>query len=164
MADFYKMDPAAWDFGTSGLSLEEEAAYLRIVNAIHKHRAPVPNHDHVLAGLFRSSTRKARSLILALVEAGKIMIEDGKIFASDDFEPCGPETRTAIPARVKDQVAARDGLTCRYCGSCNGPLEYDHVFPWSRGGQHTLDNLVVACRPCNRAKRDRTPEEMGWSL
>ena len=33
---FYKMDPGAWDFGTAELSLEEEAAYLRIVNAIHK--------------------------------------------------------------------------------------------------------------------------------
>lgn len=80
MSDFYKMDPAAWDFGTAELSLEEEAAYLRIVNAIHKHRGPVPNNDRVLAGLFRSSTRKARSLVDALMQAGKVTIEDGKIW------------------------------------------------------------------------------------
>jgi uncharacterized protein YdaU (DUF1376 family) len=80
MSSFYKMDPAAWDFGTANLTLEEEAAYLRIVNAIHKHDAPVPDNDRVLAGLFRSSTRKARALIDALVAAGKVTIEDGKIW------------------------------------------------------------------------------------
>ena len=80
MSSFYKMDPAAWDFGTSELSLEEEAAYLRIINAIHKHDAPVPNVDRVLAGLFRCSTRKARGLVDALMKAGKITIEDGKIW------------------------------------------------------------------------------------
>lgn len=79
MSDFYKMDPAAWDFGTADLSLEEEAAYLRIVNAIHKHRGPVPNNDRVVAGLFRVSTRKARSLVDALVAAGKLTIEGGFI-------------------------------------------------------------------------------------
>lgn len=79
MSDFYKFDPAAWDFGTANLSLEEEAAYLRIVNAIHKHRGPVPDNDRVLSGLFRSSTRKARSLVEALKNAGKIKIEDGFI-------------------------------------------------------------------------------------
>lgn len=80
MSGFYKMDPAAWDFGTADLSLEEEAAYLRIVNAIHKHDGPVPNNDRVLAGLFRSSTRKARALVDALVKAGKVFIEEGKIW------------------------------------------------------------------------------------
>jgi len=74
------MDPSAWDFGTADLSLEEEAAYLRIVNAIHKHEAPVPDNDRVIAGLFRTSTRKARTLVQALVKAGKLTIEDGKIW------------------------------------------------------------------------------------
>lgn len=79
MSSFYKMDPSAWDFGTAGLSLEEEAAYLRIVNAIHKHDHPVPNNDRVLAGMFRCSTRKARALVNGLIEAGKVRIEGGHI-------------------------------------------------------------------------------------
>ena len=79
MSSFYKMDPAAWDFGTTNLSLEEEAAYLRIVNAIHKHDQPLPDNDRVLAGMFRCSTRKARALVAALVAAGKIQNVDGKI-------------------------------------------------------------------------------------
>lgn len=80
MSDFYRMDPGAWDFGTASLSLEEEAAYLRIVNAIHKHKGQVPDQDRVLAGLFRVSTRKARALVKALQDAGKVTIEDGLIW------------------------------------------------------------------------------------
>ncbi|MFN4062298.1 MAG: DUF1376 domain-containing protein [Paracoccus hibiscisoli] len=79
MSSFYKMDPAAWDFGTTDLTLEQEAAYLRIINAIHKHDQPVPNNDRVLSGMFRCSTRKARALLDALIEAGKLRVEDGKI-------------------------------------------------------------------------------------
>ena len=79
MSSYYKMDPADWDFGTASLSLEEEAAYLRIINAIHKHDQPVPDNDRVLAGMFRCSTRKARALLNALIEAGKVRIEDGRI-------------------------------------------------------------------------------------
>jgi uncharacterized protein YdaU (DUF1376 family) len=75
MADFYKMDPALWDVRTSNLTLDQEAAYLRIVNAIHKHKSPVPNNDRVLAGMFRVSTRKARALVNSLIDAGKISIE-----------------------------------------------------------------------------------------
>lgn len=80
MSGFYKMDPAAWDYGTHALSLEEEAAYLRIVNAIHIHHGPVPNSDRVLAGMFRCSTRKARQLVGALARAEKVTIEDGHIW------------------------------------------------------------------------------------
>lgn len=79
MSAFYKMDPSAWDVGTTSLTLEQEAAYLRIVNAIHKHDQPVPNNDRVLAGMFRCSTRKARSLVDALIRAGKVRIEGGSI-------------------------------------------------------------------------------------
>jgi hypothetical protein len=60
---------------------------------------------------------------------------------------------------LRQQVFARDDYTCRYCGQRGGVLECDHVFPVSKGGGHELDNLVTACRPCNRAKRDKTPEE-----
>ncbi len=80
MADFYKMDPADWDNGTARLTLEEEAAYLRIVNSIHKHKGPVPDVDRVLAGMFRPSTRKARSLIAGLIEAGKVTVAGGAIW------------------------------------------------------------------------------------
>ncbi len=59
-------------------------------------------------------------------------------------------------------VFARDAGACQYCGR---PAEnLDHVLPRSRGGTHTWENVVAACRPCNTRKGDRTPEEAGMDL
>jgi len=48
---------------------------------------------------------------------------------------------------------------CHYCKRTDLPLTQDHVLPLSRGGPHTKDNVVPACRPCNSSKKDKTPAE-----
>lgn len=40
---------------------------------------------------------------------------------------------------------------CAYCGE-SGPLTMDHVVPISRGGRHSIGNVVPACGPCNFGK------------
>jgi 5-methylcytosine-specific restriction endonuclease McrA len=59
-------------------------------------------------------------------------------------------------------VFARDDYRCQYCGAHADSI--DHVTPRSRGGQHEWENVAAACRPCNLAKRDRTPDEAGMRL
>lgn len=81
MANFYKMDPAVWDAKTATLSLEEEAACLRICNANYKAERGCPDHPPMLAGMFRCSTRKARSLVQSLVEKGKIERRDDGLWS-----------------------------------------------------------------------------------
>ena len=41
---------------------------------------------------------------------------------------------------------------CCYCGS-QLDLTLDHLIPQFRGGEHSADNLVVACRSCNSSKK-----------
>lgn len=87
MARFYKMDPILWDHATVDLSLEEEAAYLRVCNAIYKAEKGCPMNDRVLAGMFRTSTRKARSIVDALLSKGKLFTRDGQLWNERaDFE------------------------------------------------------------------------------
>jgi hypothetical protein len=62
-------------------------------------------------------------------------------------------------ARLRSSVFERDNYTCQYCGQRGGKLECDHVVPVSRGGGNDEDNLATACLPCNRSKRNKTPEE-----
>lgn len=73
--------------------------------------------------------------------------------------------RVPYHARVPLTRAAlmhRDRNRCAYCG---GKAEtIDHVVPRSRGGRHTWDNVVAACRPCNVRKRDRLLEETSMRL
>jgi 5-methylcytosine-specific restriction endonuclease McrA len=59
-------------------------------------------------------------------------------------------------------VFARDGHRCQYCGASAESI--DHVVPRSRGGEHTWDNVVAACRPCNVHKRDRLLHETSMRL
>lgn len=59
-------------------------------------------------------------------------------------------------------VFARDDHECQYCG---GPAEsLDHVIPRAKGGAHTWENVVAACRPCNVRKRDRLLHETAMTL
>jgi len=67
--------------------------------------------------------------------------------------------RVAVNRRT---VFARDGGKCQYCGASAENL--DHVIPRSKGGPHTWENVVAACRPCNTRKEDRLPHEAGMVL
>ena len=67
--------------------------------------------------------------------------------------------RVAVNRRT---VFARDASTCQYCGASAENL--DHVIPRSKGGPHTWENVVAACRPCNTRKEDRLPHEAGMVL
>jgi 5-methylcytosine-specific restriction endonuclease McrA len=86
--------------------------------------------------------------------------------------------KAAIPGWVKREVVERAGAqpghttpaACFYCGSQGSiwwpltytgrvgshmvtrGLEFDHVHPESLGGATTPENIVLACRPCNRGK------------
>ena len=59
-----------------------------------------------------------------------------------------------IPQVIKDQVWKRDRGACVKCGSKKS-LEFDHIYPFSKGGQHRLSNLQLLCKSCNRKKSAR---------
>ena len=59
-------------------------------------------------------------------------------------------------------LAAWD-FRCAYCGM-RQPLTQDHVTPLSKGGSHTLDNIVPACALCNGSKGVRDVADFMWEL
>lgn len=66
-----------------------------------------------------------------------------------------------VRARDWRKLVARHDGRCAYC-SKRAPLTKDHVVPISRGGRHTIGNLLPACRSCNSRKHNRTLTE--WRL
>lgn len=50
------------------------------------------------------------------------------------------------------------GGSCAYCGS-KVLIEIDHRIPLTRGGSNLIDNILPACRRCNRRKHQKTEEE-----
>lgn len=65
---------------------------------------------------------------------------------------------------TKLELFNRDQYTCQYCGRQTKELTLDHVIPRRRGGEHTWENVVSACKVCNRRKGGRTPQEAGMKL
>lgn len=70
------------------------------------------------------------------------------------------------PSFSRRNLIRRDRHQCQYCGLRPGmhELSIDHVMPRSRGGRSTWENCVLACRRCNRKKRNRTPNQAGMML
>ena len=116
------------------------------------------------------STRRA--LLLVLEGKAEMMSATGRVFRAARITVDEPSVvrlvyfvKVAFQARValnRRAVFARDGHRCQYCGASAENI--DHVVPRSRGGSHSWDNVVAACRPCNTAKRDRMLDESGMKL
>ncbi len=65
---------------------------------------------------------------------------------------------------TKLEVFNRDRYTCQYCGRQTKELTLDHIIPRRRDGEHNWENVVSACKVCNRRKGGRTPKEAGMKL
>ncbi|ATS93083.1 HNH endonuclease [Gordonia phage Patio] len=51
---------------------------------------------------------------------------------------------------------------CFYCGERSSKLTVEHIIPLSRGGRHSIGNIVPACPTCNYQKQNRTVME--WRI
>lgn len=103
-----------------------------------------------------------RAIVLVLKERAEVVARNGVVFHSEKLAMAVPTVirltryvgvpfRSSVPL-TRRSVFVRDGHRCQYC---NGPAEnLDHVTPRSRGGSHTWDNVVAACRSCNTRKKD----------
>jgi hypothetical protein len=70
--------------------------------------------------------------------------------------------RRLFTAVERFNVFERDEFRCVYCGKSvidgvclSVAFHVDHVYPHSRGGSDSQDNLVTACSDCNIGKGDR---------
>lgn len=72
-----------------------------------------------------------------------------------------PKAPRKIGKRLREIFAAENGK-CHYCKTdleLTGTWEVDHKMPRALGGGNERVNLVAACMPCNRAKKDKTDVE-----
>lgn len=60
---------------------------------------------------------------------------------------------------VREYLLEKFGRACAYCGDKDTPLNIDHIHPKARGGTNRINNLVVACVPCNQKKDVRDIRE-----
>jgi 5-methylcytosine-specific restriction endonuclease McrA len=89
-----------------------------------------------------------------------------RIRAKFFVSPGGEITLKAKPvgAKLRKAIYERDGKVCRFCGTevryfntgfkrlALPHAEIDHIFPRSRGGETTPENLQLLCNTCNSQK------------
>jgi len=113
-----------------------------------------------------------RAVVLVLKEKAEVVVSNGLVFHAETFQMEAPSVVrlryfVKVPFRAqapltRRAVFARDDWKCQYCAS---PAEnLDHVMPRSKGGEHTWENVVAACRRCNSKKENRMAEDAGLRL
>ncbi|PRY51340.1 5-methylcytosine-specific restriction endonuclease McrA [Geodermatophilus tzadiensis] len=142
-------------------------------------RLPVPSSGTTSATLLLNATYEPlcvvssrRAIVLVLADKAVPVDAAAEVVHAERVSLAVPVVvrltryvRVPYPAQVplsRRAVFTRDGQTCVYCGG--SATSIDHVVPRSRGGTHTWDNVVAACRRCNHTKADRSLAELGWKL
>ena len=70
-------------------------------------------------------------------------------------------TNRNINLRLRFLVMKRDNFKCCICGASPAKdpsveVHIDHILPWSKGGETTIDNLQTLCSKCNLGKSNLT--------
>lgn len=142
MGNWYKMNPVDWNDGTEDLTLEQEAAYLRICHAIYITERPIRENWFVLAGLLRCSDRKAKRLVSELVDAGKLVVVDGLI----------------SNRRAMDEVSTRRGLSVdRSSAGRRGGIESGKSR--AKALKNNDSDEAIASSKTNQIREDKIREE-----
>lgn len=54
---------------------------------------------------------------------------------------------------------------CYWCNcELNGKYHIDHYIPLSKGGEHSIENIVISCPKCNLSKNAKNPYEYANSI
>ncbi len=163
-APAFQFHPGDWDRDTKVLSLAEKGVYfgllclLRPKGSFHRNMGyPIAAWARLLGG----AEEEVWPLLFSLTARNLCTIHFGH--NSDRFcivlnSPYA--ARFPLPSNwhaLRKEILQRDNFLCRYCGNLANSV--DHIKPRSRGGYHTKDNLVAACRACNSRKKNHTLEE-----
>ena len=75
-------------------------------------------------------------------------------------------TKTGDVTTQQLQELYENSKFCYWCNTNlkNKKIHLDHYIPLSKGGEHTLSNLVVSCPHCNHTKSNKDPYAFANSL
>jgi len=117
--------------------------------------------------------RVKRAVVLILNGKAEVIQQNSGVVRSTTFSMISPSVvrlaqivkRPRPYAKLtRQRIFSRDNYTCQYCGKQSHELTLDHVIPRYRGGEHSWDNVVSACKSCNQHKAGRTPQEARMNL
>lgn len=128
--------------------------------------------DYQAFNLFPISCINARDAITRVISGSCEVIANYDIrikTANKDLEMYWPSVIRSLDANVKhfrnipqldpEPLYYRDHNVCQYCSKplTIPQITMDHVYPVSKGGPTSWDNIVAACNDCNSRKGNQLP-------
>ena len=164
---YYQFNIADYRKDTTHLSRLEHSIYRDLIDWCYLDEAPIPLDLSLVSRKLRlCSADDERALNNVLTDFFECTnegytqkrirheIEEWNSRGWVPHDPSIPRIRPPIDEwkETRVRIFVRDDFTCGYCGTRGGDLECDHKTPVSLGGSSDDENLITACKPCNRKK------------
>ena len=139
-------------------------AYMRDWNAKHKeqvsasHKKTIKKHYTAYVMRHKRWRDQNRDICNGYKQAWKALDpEHAKFIACENSQRRRQIMKTGKVTQQEwqDQLATFNNH-CAYCLKPLDKAEMEHMKPLSRGGEHSIDNIVPSCPSCNRLKSTKT--------
>lgn len=90
---------------------------------------------------------------------GKAVLDNSKHKRRQKYQQGDTTTKQLLELK-------ENSTKCYWCNCSlkNIKIHIDHYIPLSKGGTHTISNLVISCATCNLIKKDKDPIKFANSL
>lgn len=108
------------------------------------------------------SSYQRKSIEYAQTKLAKMEKYESSLGKSKNHAKKRRTNREAITKSMRYDVLKRDNFRCCICGRSSEDgvkLHVDHIFPVSKGGKTTMDNLRTLCMDCNLGKSDKIEQD-----
>ncbi len=113
-----------------------------------------------------AATLKVVRFIASLLPVRRVNVEiasfDTQKMRNPEITGVAYQQGTLFGYQVREYLLEKWQRTCAYCGAKDTPLQVEHIVPEGRGGSDRVDNLTLACVPCNQRKGNKTAGEFGF--
>lgn len=98
-------------------------------------------------------------LMYSRTEKGKLVKKNTSSKRRLKFQQGNIDTDTLLEMKSRNK-------NCYWCNSkiIDSNYHIDHYVPLSKGGSHTIDNIVISCPACNIKKSNKDPYEFALSV
>lgn len=91
----------------------------------------------------------------------RVLLRDGRHCRFCGIPVIQPHIRKAISEAYPNALRWGDSNTEQHAAFQCMWQQFDHVFPHSRGGDSSYENVIVTCAPCNFGRNEWMLEEVG---
>ena len=113
-----------------------------------------------------AATLKAVRFVASLLPVRQVNVEiasfDTQKMRDPEITGVAYQQGTLFGYQVREYLLEKWQRSCAYCGAKDTALQVEHIVPQGRGGSDRVDNLTLACEPCNQRKGNKTAGAFGF--